>query len=371
MGWGRIGLLGALLWAGAARATVLLVADTAAPLPAPKATVVAEQKPASPAAAKPAQSVADQLIYKDGDRVRGRFVKFDGGTIIFKSERFGLLNVPTADASVALANVPVVKPNASSDGVAAAREGEEQEEASAWPFSPLAIARSLQEFFGAWHGKFAVSAEVLNDTAEHNSETVQVQLGRKWEHDTLKLNGRYDFGATNHVTTTDLLTADASWRHEFPEHFFSVYQPKLEWNRNFYTSTTPALPADYVLLQQEAGVGVNLSTSKTRKLRTGVSENIFSVWTTPAATAAQDTHTAESVFLEGEMKLPWRISITDRGIYYYSIARDTEGWENRFEIDKKLTETLTVGMRHELRTNNPDVRVADYRRLKLLFGLEF
>jgi hypothetical protein len=41
------------------------------------------------------------------------------------------------------------------------------------------------------------------------------------------------------------------------------------------------------------------------------------------------------------------------------------------ELNKKLTETLTAAVRHEVRHNNPDVRVQDYTRLKVLFGFDF
>src|SRR5262245_53742842 len=42
----------------------------------------------------------DTLVYKDGDRVQGTLVQDAGGTIVFKSDRFGELRVPSADAVV-------------------------------------------------------------------------------------------------------------------------------------------------------------------------------------------------------------------------------------------------------------------------------
>jgi len=44
---------------------------------------------------------------------------------------------------------------------------------------------------------------------------------------------------------------------------------------------------------------------------------------------------------------------------------------NKIELDKKFTETLSIGLRHELRHNNPDVRAADYRLLRLIIGFDF
>lgn len=320
------------------------------------------------AEAKPADKrELDELVYADGDRVRGHFIKQEGDTILFKSERFGLLHVPAKDAQLTLA-----KPTAAAvAAVEAEKPKGEKTEIWQWPFSPIAMAKALGQFFGSWHGKFAVSTGVMHDTAEHDSVSAQAKVQRKWKNDEVQINGSYDFATANEVTSTDMLRANGSWRHDLPSQFFGTYRPSIEWNRNYYRDSAHTQPADYFLLQQEIGTGINVLNSEKNKVRAGVSENIFSVWVTPEPLRSQNTRTVESAFLEAEAKLPWRISISDRGIFYYSIARDTEGWENHFQIDKKLTETLTMGVQHEVRTNNPGLNVADYRRLKFLFGFDF
>src|SRR4051812_33668103 len=45
----------------------------------------------------------DALVYKDGDRVQGKFVERTDDIIVFKADRFGELRVPAADAVVVLA----------------------------------------------------------------------------------------------------------------------------------------------------------------------------------------------------------------------------------------------------------------------------
>src|SRR5690606_10368656 len=45
----------------------------------------------------------DTLVYKDGDRVQGVLVTRQDDMIVFKSDRFGELRVPAADAVVILA----------------------------------------------------------------------------------------------------------------------------------------------------------------------------------------------------------------------------------------------------------------------------
>lgn len=312
----------------------------------------------TPAPAKPA---LDELIFRDGDRVRGRFIERAGDTLVFQSERFGLLRVPAADAEVTL-----VKPPAPEVAAEVQKDDKAKVVVEFWPFSPLAMTQALKEFFGAWHGRFNVAAEVLQDASEHDSATAEARLQRKWKRDEVQLNARYDYAAVTEQPSTDMVKADGVWRHDFPNKLFSIYRPSLEWNRAYFRDE---VPADYVLLQQEVGAGVNLFDAETRKLRVGLSENLFDVWVTP--TGDHISQTVESLFAEFEAKLPWRIALTDRGVWYYSFGAQDQGWENRFEINKKLTETLTIGVRHETRHNNPDVRSADYRRLRVLFGFDF
>jgi hypothetical protein len=295
--------------------------------------------------------------------VRGHFIKREGDVLVFKSERFGLLHVPAAQADVTLAKPPTPAVAAT---VKKRPAEEEKTVVERFPFYPSAMAAALKDFFGSWHGRFAFAAELMQDSSKHQSGTVEGHLLRKWDSNEVQLNGRYDYASVDEATSTDMVKADGSWRHDFPNKLFSIYHPTLEWNRAYFRN---GLPADYVLLQQEVGAGLNLLSTPTRKVRAGLSENLFDTWVTPT-----DTHSSqnvESVFTEVEAKLPWRITLTDRAVYYYAITDGSEGWENRFELVKKLTETLTMGVRHEIRHNNPDVRSADYRRLRLLFGFDF
>ena len=316
-------------------------------------------KKKAPPAPKPL--TADELLFEDGDRVRGKFIEQEGDVLVFKSDRFGLLRVPAGTAKLTLAHPP-----ASEAGELAAQEDEEAE-VDRSPFSPHAMAAALKDFFGDWHGRFSVAAEMMNDSAEHNSATVDARVGQRWAADEVQLTGRWDYATVDENTpSTDMIKGSGFWRHDFESKLFTAYRPTVEWNRAYYRA---GIPQDYVLLQQELGVGVTLVDTEARSIRVGVAENLFDTWILP--TDNHVSQTVESVFAEVEARLPWRIVITDRGVYYYSFANETTGWENRFEISKKLTETLTMGLRHEVRYNNPDVRSEDYRRLRLLFGIDF
>lgn len=331
----------------------------------------------------------DTLVYKDGDRVQGTLLRRDAGMLVFKSDRFGELRVAATDAVViagekaaeatvaeaTAAPKPAATPAAATAEKVAVKAKEakvaaqtEAERVSLWErFSPWQLTAKVREFFGPWHGRFAFSTELVSDTADRNNIALEGHLQRKWKRDEVQLNARYDYSDTNQLTTTDTVRGDGSWRHDFLKGRFAQYRPTVEWNRANFRS---GIPSDYVLLQQEIGAGYTLLSTDARKVRLGVSENLFDTWTFgPAAT--HNSRVAESMFVEAELKLPWRMTMSERAVGYNPFTNQRYAWENRVDLTKKLTETLSVSVRHEIRKNNPDGSAQDYQRLRLLLGLDF
>ncbi|HWA25330.1 MAG TPA: DUF481 domain-containing protein [Lacunisphaera sp.] len=334
-------------------------------------------------AAEPEVATRDTLVYKDGDRIHGRLLEQVGDTLVFRSDRFGELRVPAdqavvikADPSAAAAAAatqrapaaPVTEETAPLGHAAKAAERAEAASVSIWElFSPAVLTAKVRDYFGPWHGRVGFAAEAVTDTTDRQALSVELGLKRKWKSDEVQLNGRQEYSQTSERTTTDLVKADGLWRHDFSKTSFIQYRPTVEWNR---ASFRGGVPNDYVLLQQEIGAGVNLLATPARKLRAGLSENLFDVWTV-SAPAEHNSRTAESVFAETELKLPWGLSLTNRGVYYYSFSARNDGWENKAELTKKFTETLSTAIRHEMRRGSPDGTAQDYTRLRLLLGLDF
>jgi hypothetical protein len=224
----------------------------------------------------------------------------------------------------------------------------------------------VREYFGPWSGRLTFSTEFVDDIAKRNNTSYEAHIQRKWKSDSVQMTMRYDYSETNDSVTTDMMKASGQWRHEFNQRVFAQYRPTSEWNR---ASSLRGVPNDYVLLQQEVGVGYHVFTRPARKLRVGLSYNVFDNWIT-APVKDHTTQGSVSTFQEIELTLPWRMTISQRGVWYPSIKED-DGWENRVDLNKKLTETLSTSLRHEIRRNNPDGSAQDYSRLKLLFGLDF
>jgi len=320
----------------------------------------------------------DTLVYKDGDRVQGILKENADGVIVFHSDRFGELRVPAADAVVIKADIvpaPAAAPANPSGVVAAAAPLTPREEAvqretervRRWDqFSPGVLTAKVRNFFGPWHGRLAFSTEIVSDSAQRNNHSLESRLTRKWERDEVQANARYEYAKTNNVLTTDMLKSSGSWRHDFGERNFTQYRPSAEWNR---ASRKAGGPSEYLLLQQEFGVGYNLFSSPARKVRLGVSHNLFDLWSIEP-TSDHSSRGVPSAFEEIELRLPWQMGFIQRGVWYPSGGRK-DGWENRAELNKKLTETLSTSIRHEIRRDNPDGSAQDYTKLRLLFGLDF
>ena len=328
-------------------------------------------------AAEPEDNSRDTLVYKDGDRVQGKLVDKTDKIIVFASDRFGVLRVLVGNAVVikaeqrgeaAPATGALLAGGAAKEKAALSAEAERLSLLERFRLSNLTA--ELRDFFGPWHGRFAFSLEQVSNTAEQDNTGIEATLQRKWKSDEVQVKGRYDFSATNGLTTTDLMKAEGLWRHDFPHNYFTLYHPTLEWNRASFTTTVPSVPNNYVQLQQEIGFGVSLLSDARHKVRVGVSENLFDVWNTEPG-GIHTNRTVESFFEEMELKLPWRMSLSQRGVYYYSFVSGKDGWEDRIELSKKFTETLSTSIRHEMRRYNPDGTTQDYTRLKLLFGLDF
>jgi hypothetical protein len=318
------------------------------------------------------------LIYADGDRVRGKLVERSGELWVFQSEKFGLLKVPVAAARVeSAADGGTMTPKlAPKEAVATAapkptstHEDSDDVEPAGWArFTPLALTHTMREFFGPWKGRFSISLEDVSDSSSRNTTLVELHMKRTWKRDEVDGTLRYDFSQTANVATKDLIKLTGSWRRDYAYKLFSIYRPTSEYNRAF--KAPDGVAVNYLLLQQEIGAGVNVFTTPQRKLRAGLSENLFDVWVV-APDSRHAAETSESIFAELEWSLPWRLRLSERGVWYPPFRSGSEGWENRLELNKKLTETLSVAIRHETRTNNPDVRIQDYTLLRLLVGLDF
>ncbi|ATC64331.1 hypothetical protein CMV30_10400 [Nibricoccus aquaticus] len=315
---------------------------------------------------------ADALIFSDGDRVQGTFVRRENGKIIFQSLRFGNLSVPENEATVEMTSQPppIVAPMPSE----APDAMEIKEDVPPSLYDQILLTRfrrkvedGIVQWWEPWTGRLAASTDIVHDAKDRSVFLAEGRVRRNWAKDEVRLDARYEFREENNIKTVDLIKGTGLWRHDLSTRIFGSYRPLLERDK---VNSNGFQPFPYVLLQQQVGVGVHLLRRERIKVRAGVAENFFNVWAIHNREEKSYEH-VESLFFEAEATLPWRITITERGVWYYSLKDATQGWENEFEFSKKLTDSLSLGVRHEFRQNNPDQRVQDYERLRFLIGYDF
>ena len=311
-------------------------------------------------------SAPDVLVYHDGDRVAGRLLRREDGVLVFKSVHFGELRVAATDAEVVSAISPVPAAAMMANPAKPATPAAPAAPAAGLAAAPDEMAKFLRSVFGPWHGHLGVSAQVLQNPIVNTDFLVEAKMDRKWTNDQVHLETRYEYTSANHDVTLDLLTANGNWRHALTPRYFSVYRPSVEWNQDYVDN---GVQANYLLLQQEVGVGVNVWDTDKRKVRLGVSENFFDRW--DLSSSGHEGQHVESLFAEADLKLPWRSLFTERAVYYYAIATGKDGWENQIEVTKKFTQSLSLGMRYEVRYNDPDVESQNYSLLRFFVGFDF
>ena len=308
----------------------------------------------------------DLLIFNDGDQVQGRFVQTVNGTIMFESDRFGELRVPSSAARVVTAKSPSPALGTPSARVPAPA-GSGQDPLKAPASGSMAVLGGL---LGPWHGHLAFSIDEVADTTDLHSSTIEGRLQRKWPQDEVVVTSRYVYSRTAGIATTDVVKTEGTWRHDFAPRFFSRYRLLGEWNR---AAVYRNLPSDYVLMHNEVGAGVNVVRTPDRNLRLGLSENLLDVWATEPRAGGHSSRLVDGAFVEADWKLPWRMKLNERAVWYYRTVDQMKniGWENHFDLNKKITEVLSAVLQHEVRNNSPDPRVQDFRQLRLLLGLDF
>ncbi|MDR0352925.1 MAG: DUF481 domain-containing protein [Opitutaceae bacterium] len=364
---------------------------------------------------------ADVLKFKNGDQVHGAFVKKEGGQIFFRSDQFGDLSVREADATVEItsplaplvtetevalatgekpkppdAEKPATAPSAAPpkpEGTAVAASAPKTTppkpappkttppktapaktpppvekpavEKPKPPASTIArLGKGFIKWWGGWHGRIAFSMSSIHDTADRSLYLAELRVKRTWKHDEVQIEPRYEFRQDNNVTAVDIFKVSAYWRHTFGENWFAEYRPAYQRDRKGSKAEQ---------LEQQFGVGRHILKSKQHRLHIGMAENAFNTW--PLNRGLPETaHSMASLFSEASLQLPWRITVTDRGSWYClgnGDATSDTGWQNTFELTKKLTNMLSFSFRYELRVDNPDPRVADYENTRFLLGFNF
>lgn len=301
---------------------------------------------------------ADTLIFKDGDRVVGKLLASENGTMVFRSSRFGEIRVKSSEARVERES-----------GDAHEVVGPPSPAAAAVPSADANFTSShrlVQEGRSAWTGRVAIGTESVHDASDQKSLVLDLRLERKWKKDQLHNELHYEYRTVDGVKQSDDLKISGYWKHGMPDRLFSVCRSSIEWNRYAILDNvfTP-----YVVVQQELGFGYRLLNQPTHKISTGISENLFNGRAIHSERRVRAR--VESAFVEMDLKLPFDTKLIQRSVFYYSTELGRSGVESNVELSRRLTTTLSLGLQHQYQRNLPDLRLQAFERLRLLLGYDF
>lgn len=308
----------------------------------------------------PAMGRAAQfLVFGNGDRLEGRVVKNEAGIMTFASVRFGEIKAPADEVKIEdVSDTPLIvppvvpAPDAPRPGVTVSAVEPD------WGFT---------RWWRPWTGRASVSFESLDDANRTHDFQTELRMTRIWTDDEVRAEFRYRWRESNDAVTDDLFRATGYWRHNLPARFFAVYLPTTEWNRNYKLE---GIPVRYVLTQQGLGAGYRILDQPQAALRVGIAESWFGLWIYEPIDFHVDLW-ATSIFLEAEFKLPWKLTLRERGQVYHFKGSDEPSWENDLELSKQLTESMVLGLRHEYFKNRPTLRESDYSKLRVFIGYDF
>lgn len=287
------------------------------------------------------------LVCLNGDRLAGEIVAETGDTIVFKATNFG---------AVCVKRSAVERIEGSAKKVDSAKSGS----------TAAAGERSSAPAASSWKGRAALTIDRTRSGGHQDSVAFVVNLQREWSRDELRLESTYDLRRDDQRRNADLLKSSTQWVHRLSNRYFATYRVADEWNRSMNYQDRDI---SYLFLQQELGVGVTFAPTRGPRVRLGVSENFFNVWVRPSDLSRAANN--ESLFAEVEWKLPWDARLVHRGVLFVSAKRGSFGVEDSIELIRKLSPTVSVSVKHELRENVPDVRLQDYHNLRLLLGYDF
>lgn len=323
---------------------------------------------------------ADSLLFKaNNDRLKGRLLAEEGDVLVFDTERFGVMRVPRAevtltreDVAAAVDGAPV--PETSAPTVVTAEGPSHPPADHAAMADPSADAAQLVMASqheptakrSPWRMHVAFSLELIHDASDKAEWIFELRAERKWARDELRFEPRYEYKSDNDRTTSDLLKLKTYYRHDFGRWWFAQYLPYYELNRQF---SVQGVPLDYQYVRNEFGGGIRVIDRPGSILRIGVAESFYNIYLLdyPIDISLR----SESVFMEAELDLPWRVSLRNRGQVLWYSDGGGQGIGNELEVTKHLNDFWWIGVRHEYRVNAPELQGDDLSKLRVFLGVDF
>jgi hypothetical protein len=293
---------------------------------------------------------ADTLRFADGRELDGAWQREEAGVVVFVSNRHGELRLPAEMVTVRRDLAPIAGP-------------------AGTPSLPNASGSATvpkSDSAPAWRGRLAFSTETSSAPDSRTALSAELRLEHKTDRQELRLEPRYELRREDDITRDDKLRINGYARRTLGDRWFALYRPAFELNR---ASFVQGVAADYWYLAHELGGGREFGPDDDRVVRLGATANLYQIafYNLDADLAIH----GGALFGEAEWLLPFSIRLRNLLQFVHYPRFDQSGVTNELELTKKLTDSLSLSLRHEYRHVTPDPRIESYRRLRLLIGYDF
>jgi hypothetical protein len=178
-------------------------------------------------------SIADEVVFLNGDRLTGKIVSLADGELILETEGAGEVTIKLEKVKTFSIDQPVKirvgdkKPFESK--VIAGSPGNVKTDASSAPL-PIAEITAINPPVPAWHGAFAVNGLWVTGNAERREIGFDFELSKKWENDRLLFRGEYFYGRENNATTDDYGEGVAKYERDIVGQLYAEAKFKVQHN---------------------------------------------------------------------------------------------------------------------------------------------
>jgi len=294
------------------------------------------------------QAAADTpgwLRYADGNLLSGRLIEggVQGG--LFRSDRFGEVRFKAGEAVFAPSDMP--------------RDADDKPTPAAAPAWAIAEWQPSDWSIG-------VSGYWKSDQGSV-SKDIALDLDSTWKSpgNELKLNLSTDYKTVDKAVDNNEQTGGLRWLRDLRSPWFVLGSVKA---RRSTISLDPLPTLDYLLLQGTAGLGLRKSWSAKDQTLVALGRDRIAV---DLLSLDRRVYTsATSFLLENKLQLSPRVSFGNT-LFVYFWRDGSTGFDSLADLSYKLSEQLSVGLRHEYRRNAANLEIGSFSRFSLTTRLGF
>lgn len=292
------------------------------------------------------------LRFADGNTLSGELLEQTGDGGKFRSDRFGLLSFKLTEATFEA--LPSVPPTLAVAPTPSANSG--------------AVDAVLDDQLGWRPGEWSigVSGYWRRDNGSTTSD-LALDLDSVWRsrHDEIKLALSANYKVVDHEVDTNDQSGRLRWLHETTSPWVGLGQVRL--NRSTF-SLDPLPALDYVLVQGTVGGGVRWHW--TGGGRTLVTVNYDRLMLQLLRLDARVYARGVSLLVDNQLRLTPRIDFRNT-LVVYRWHGGPLGYDSDAELSYRLTDHLSVGLRHEFRRDAASLDTGTYSRVSLTTRLGF